>query len=127
MEGRDEQRSAATDVAATAAPAAAPKRAAAPSTSFKGCRPALSQEVLETVKEMGFESMTPVQVRADTQPMDTAVKDYNTPLLSFLVDWPAAEQPLALGSGERASWVHGTAVVFVYAGGSEQQGVSCEQ
>lgn len=45
----------------------APKRAAAPSTSFKGCRPALSQEVLEVVKEMGFESMTPVQVRVCTQ------------------------------------------------------------
>ncbi len=45
------------------APAAQAKRRAAPSTSFEGCRPALSQEILEVVKDMGFESMTPVQVR----------------------------------------------------------------
>lgn len=43
-----------------------PKRAVAPSTFFKGCRPTLSQEVLEVVKEMSFESMTPVQVRVCT-------------------------------------------------------------
>lgn len=57
---------------AAAAPAPAPvddvvqgktNRRTAPSTSFEGCRPALSQEILEVVKEMGFESMTPVQVR----------------------------------------------------------------
>lgn len=35
----------------------------APSTSFKGCRPALNQETVEVVQAMGFESMTPVQVQ----------------------------------------------------------------
>lgn len=64
MEGGEEQRSA--SAAATVAPLKL-KRAAAPSTSFEGCRPALSEEVLEVVKDMGFESMTPVQVRAYTQ------------------------------------------------------------
>eukprot|EP00903_Cladosiphon_okamuranus_P022636 g20831.t1 len=75
MEGGDEQRSDDPAVAAAAAAAApaAPKRAAAPSTSFEGCRPALSQEVLEVVKEMGFESMTPVQ--AATIPLFLTNKD----------------------------------------------------
>lgn len=51
-----------TPPAEPTAAAAGPKRSTAPSTSFEGCRPALSQEILEVVKEMGFESMTPVQV-----------------------------------------------------------------
>lgn len=33
-----------------------------PCTSFKACRPRLSEEVIEVVTKMGFESMTPVQV-----------------------------------------------------------------
>lgn len=61
MEGGDAEKQQETRHAVAAV---APKRAAAPSTSFEGCRPALSQEVLEVVKEMGFESMTPVQVRS---------------------------------------------------------------
>ena len=40
-----------------------------PSTSFKHCRPSLSQEVIEVVTKMGFESMTPVQVRESSLPL----------------------------------------------------------
>ena len=43
-------------------PAAKRRTGLAPSTSFNACRPALSQETIEVVQEMGFESMTPVQV-----------------------------------------------------------------
>ena len=45
-----------------AEPAAKRCTGLAPSTSFKACHPALSQETIEVVQEMGFESMTPVQV-----------------------------------------------------------------
>lgn len=50
---------------ASTAPVAVPKRTtgAAPSTLFNACRPALSVEVLQVVTEMGFEGMTPVQVK----------------------------------------------------------------
>ncbi|CAM9212399.1 unnamed protein product, partial [Ascophyllum nodosum] len=44
-----------------------------PSTSFKHCRPSLSQEVIEVVTKMGFESMTPVQ--AATIPLFLSNKD----------------------------------------------------
>lgn len=33
-----------------------------PCTSFKACRPRLSEEIIEVVTKMGFENMTPVQV-----------------------------------------------------------------
>ena len=54
-----------TETAAVEGATLAAKRrtGTAPSTSFKGCQPALSQDTLEVVQEMGFESMTPVQVR----------------------------------------------------------------
>lgn len=52
---------------ASTAPEAATKRTrmAPPSTLFQRCRPALSLEALQVVTEMGFESMTPVQVKYD--------------------------------------------------------------
>lgn len=66
MEGgsSEDAANAATTAGQTPAPAPAPAvtRTAAPSTSFEGCRPTLSHEVLEVVKAMGFKSMTPVQV-----------------------------------------------------------------
>ncbi|CAM9310364.1 unnamed protein product, partial [Scytosiphon promiscuus] len=77
MEGGSSEHapSAASTAAQTAAPAPAPAviRSIAPSTSFEGCRPSLSHEVLEVVKEMGFESMTPVQ--AATIPLFLSNKD----------------------------------------------------
>lgn len=49
-----------------AAPDAGGARPAAgqggPSTSFKACRPTLSEETMEVVNKMGFDGMTPVQV-----------------------------------------------------------------
>lgn len=36
--------------------------APAPPTSFSRCQPPLSQEILQVVDKMGFQSMTPVQV-----------------------------------------------------------------
>lgn len=52
---------------APTAPVAATKRTtgAPPSNLFQRCRPALSLEALQVVTEMGFESMTPVQVKHD--------------------------------------------------------------
>lgn len=40
-----------------------------PCTSFKACRPRLSEEIIEVVTKMGFESMTPVQVRWSSPPL----------------------------------------------------------
>ncbi|CAM9826880.1 unnamed protein product, partial [Discosporangium mesarthrocarpum] len=42
-------------------------------TTFAGCRPRLSLETLETVRNMGFEHMTPVQ--AATIPLFLTNKD----------------------------------------------------
>lgn len=113
MEGGEEQRSAS---AATVAPLKL-KRAAAPSTSFEGCRPALSEEVLEVVKDMGFESMTPVQVRAYTQLVDTCLRSF----LSGLTGLRQSRLLAHLGSG-------GVGAVYVCVlERAMRWGVSCEQ